>query len=103
MKLTIIPAVIFMSAFLFIASPAFAVSPPVQKIDVEGLVSIGKEELLDLLEIKAGEALDPHKVNEGIKRAFLKGIFNAIDVFASSERTEVRVLVEERDRIRKID
>ncbi len=85
-----------------IVRPALAASAPIQTIDVEGLVSISKEELLYLLDMKTGDVLDPIRLREGIKRAFLKGIFDDIEVYANAERTEVRVLVEERDRIRKI-
>lgn len=97
--------VLFHYAFLFDVSPSMAEAGPeraIKDIRVEGLSSIGREELLDLLEIKAGEVLDPLKVRTGIKRAFLKGIFEDIEVHADAERTEVRVLVKERDRIREI-
>ena len=90
-----------LALLLLMAVPAIAASP-VEKIEVEGLVSIGKEELLGLLDIKAGEALDPLKVREGIKRAFFKGIFNDIEVYANAARTEVKVVVVERDRIRSV-
>ena len=90
-------------AFLFlVAVPAIA-SQPIEKIEVEGLASISKEELLGLLDLKVGEVLDPLKVREGIKRAFFKGIFNDIEVYANAARTDVRVLVVERDRIRNVE
>jgi outer membrane protein insertion porin family len=86
-----------------LTSPAEAAREGVvEKISIEGLFSAGREEILDLLEIKTGEALDPLKVRNGIKRAFLKGIFDDIEVHSDAGRTEVRVFVKERDRIRKI-
>jgi len=85
-----------------IASPAIATPRSIEKIEIDGLSSISKRELLDLLDIKVGEVLDPAKVTTGIKRAFLKGIFEDIEVFADDERTQVRVLVTEKDRIRNI-
>lgn len=84
--------------------PADAETPgvTVKTIEVEGLSSIGSAELLDLLDMKAGEALDPAKVRTGIKRAFLKGIFDDIQVYADADRTDVRVIVKEKDFIRKV-
>jgi outer membrane protein insertion porin family len=71
-------------------------------ISVEGLCSVSREELLDLLDIKVGEVLDPGKVRTGIKRSFFKGIFDDIEVHADPYRTRVSILVKERERIRKI-
>lgn len=90
----------------FIAvTPLLADAAPervIENISIEGLSSISREELLDLLDVKVGEVLDPLKVRTGIKRAFLKGIFDDIEVYADGERSEVRILVKERDRIRRI-
>lgn len=79
------------------------------KIAVEGIYSISKEELLDLLDLKVGGALDPLKLRAGIKRAFTKGIFDDIEVYADAGGREqdidefsVRVMVKEKDIIGKI-
>jgi outer membrane protein insertion porin family len=94
---------LILGLLLFVACPAVAAAPVVGKIEVKGLVSIGKEELLGLLGIRTGDVLDPAAVREGIKRAFLKGIFNDIEVSANEARTEVQVVVQERDRIRNVE
>jgi len=75
----------------------------IKEISVEGLSSFGREELLDLLDMKVGEVLDPLKVRTGIKRAFLKGIFDDIEVFAGREGEEIRIIVKERERIREVN
>ncbi len=103
---SLFPFVLLHCAFLCaFASPVPADTVPdsrIQDISVEGLSSIGNEELLYLLGIKAGEVLDPQKVRKGIKRAFVKGIFEDIEVHADPDRTRVSILVKERERIRKI-
>ncbi len=87
---------------VFVVAPATAVPRIIEKIEVEGLSSISAEELLYLLDMKIGDVLDPPKVSGGIKRAFFKGIFEDIEVFADEEGAKVRVLVRERDRIAKV-
>lgn len=98
------PFVLF--ALIFAASsPLLADTVPeraIKEISVEGLSSIGRGELLDLLDIKVGEVLDPLKLRTGIKRAFLKGIFDDIEVYADGEGARLKVLVKERDRIREV-
>ena len=75
----------------------------VGKITVQGLHSAGREELLDMLGLKEGTQIDAAKVRTGIKRAFMKGIFENIAVDTNdSEPAEVMVMVQERDMIRKI-
>lgn len=74
---------------------------PVTSIDVEGLHSIRKEELLYLLDIEKGRVIDPERITNGIKRAFLKGIFDDIAVF-HEDNGRLRVVVKERDIIENI-
>jgi outer membrane protein insertion porin family len=91
---------------LAVSSLAVADTGPekvIREISVEGLSSFGREELLDLLDIKAGDVLDPLKIRTGIKRAFLKGIFDDIQVHADREGVDVRIVVKERDRIREVN
>lgn len=69
----------------------------VADVEVEGLHSIGQEELLYLLEIREGETIDGESVRRGIKRAFMKGIFEDIVVERDESREGfIRVKVEER-------
>jgi outer membrane protein insertion porin family len=73
------------------------------KIEIHGLYSIGKDELLDLLCFKDCKQIDSERIRRGIKRAFLKGIFEdiCIDV-TEGERPNVIINVKERDFIKKI-
>ncbi len=80
----------------------FAV-PVVETVDIAGLQSIGKDELLYLLDIVPGEPIDEGRVRDGIKRAFLKGIFDDIAVEVDDwERAAVRIRVREKPRVEKI-
>ena len=75
----------------------------VGEVDIEGLSSIGKGELLYLLDIQQGEKIGADSVREGIKRAFLKGIFEDISVEAGEgENAKVIIHVKEKDLVRKI-
>lgn len=75
----------------------------VEEVRVEGLSSIGEDELLYLLDIRPGEILEADIVRRGIKRAFLKGIFEEISVETALEDMRVVVVkVRERDFIRKV-
>lgn len=69
----------------------------VGKIKIKGLYSIKKEELLYLLDINAGEAIDKERLRLGIKRAFLKGIFDDISV-ETTEGDNISVLINVRER-----
>src|SRR4030043_41765 len=89
--------------FLFFILPLEALGSIVSEIEINGLSSIKKEELLYLLDIKVDGPIDPDKVREGIRRAFLKGIFEDISVEATDgEQVKVTITVTERDFINKI-
>ncbi|NWF99008.1 MAG: outer membrane protein assembly factor BamA [Nitrospirae bacterium] len=86
--------------FLFVT---YAHASIVSEVEVKGLSSIQKDELLYLLGIQVGENIDSDIVRKGIKRAFLKGIFDDISVSAEDgERVKVSILVKEKDSVRKI-
>lgn len=88
---------------LLFVSSIEASGPPIQKIDVEGLYSIEKEELLYLLNVKAGDVLSPLTVRNGIKRVFLKGIFEDISVEVDdADKSKVKIKVKERDIVKGI-
>jgi outer membrane protein insertion porin family len=100
------PFLLFISSsfvFLFFFLPLEDLGSIVSEIEINGLYSITKEELLYLLDIKVDGPTDPDKVREGIKRAFLKGIFEDISVEATDgEQVRVTITVTERDFINKI-
>lgn len=62
------------------SQPAAGEPLPVRHIEVTGLYSISKEELLYLLTLQTDKILKREALNRGIKRAFLKGIFDDIIV-----------------------
>jgi len=88
--------------YLFLsAMPAAAAT--VGTITVQGLHSASREELLDLLDLREGKQIDAEKVRAGIKRAFLKGIFDHIAIQTNDrEPADVMVMVQEKDRISKV-
>jgi outer membrane protein insertion porin family len=86
---------------IFTVSGAEAVV--VGEVEVKGLHSIGKDELLYLLDMRPGETIDAESVRLGIKRAFLKGIFEDISVETSGgEKTKVTINIKERNFIKDI-
>jgi outer membrane protein insertion porin family len=93
----------FLVLILLLLLPGSGETVVAGKIDISGLHSIGRDEFLDLMGFKTGEAIDGELVRKGIKRAFLKGIFEEIDVnVQDGENPDVIVRVRERDFIRKI-
>ncbi|MGO9611415.1 MAG: POTRA domain-containing protein, partial [Dissulfurispiraceae bacterium] len=73
-------------------------SQPIKDIEITGLYSISNEELLNLLNIKQGIPLDIASISTGIKRAFLKGIFEDLIIeTADTENTHIKILVKEKE------
>lgn len=99
-------AQVFGCLLLIILSTVFSAAAEglmVGEVEVYGLASMEKEELLYLLKIGPGEPIDAGIVRKGIKRAFLKGIFEDISVETMDEDNKrVIVRVKERDRVKKI-
>ncbi len=82
-------------------SPAHAAT--VGRIEITGLNSIEREEMLDLLGFREGAPIDTGIIRDAIKRTFRKGIFDDIRIIASdSDPSAVTVKVEEKDMIRKV-
>ncbi|WP_333653225.1 outer membrane protein assembly factor BamA [Dissulfurispira sp.] len=76
---------------------------PITSIKVSGLYSISEDELLYLLDINKGEVLNKTNVREGIKRAFLKGIFEDIIVESLDDaNTKITITVKEKNIIDSI-
>lgn len=89
---------------LIVMSPGQAGAVTAGKVDIRGLSSIGREEFLDILGIIPGGDIDKELVRNGIKRAFLKGLFDDIIVrVPDGEKPVVEVEVKERDFIEKIN
>lgn len=86
--------------FLLISHSEAAV---VSELQVNGLHSIAEDELLYILGIHPGGIIDKDSVRLGIKRAFLKGIFEDISIEAlGGENMKVVINVKERNRIEGI-
>ena len=99
----LLPLLSYFLLFYFSLFPLRASASIVNEIKITGLYSIEKGELLYLLDIKVGSPIDREKIREGIKRAFLKGIFDDISVeVAEGEQARVTVTVKERDFIDKV-
>jgi len=100
------PFLLFISTFIvfiFFFLPLKALGSIVSEIKINGLSSIKKDELLFLLDIKVDSPIDPDKAREGIKRAFLKGIFEDISVeVTDGEKVKVTITVRERVFINKV-
>lgn len=92
---------------IFAVYPVFAINEPsnivVREIDIEGLYSTTKDEIVELLGIKIGEPLNAIVLSKGIKLVFLKGIFEDIIVETDDkDATIVRIKIIERDVIKNI-
>ncbi|MBE0425982.1 MAG: outer membrane protein assembly factor BamA [Nitrospirae bacterium] len=75
----------------------------VSEIEIKGLYSIGKDELLYLLDIDRGKTINEESVRSGIKRAFLKGIFEDLSIETTGEEeVKVSIHVKERNVVNKI-
>lgn len=84
---------------LLFLSPVFAAgeSDPPERIKVVGLYSLSEEELLYLLDLDPEKELTAARIRTGIKRAFLKGIFEDISVeITGHEAPQIIVRVRER-------
>ena len=98
--------IVLISFFLFLIAyffPSEVTCETVAEIEINGLYSITKEELLYLLDIKPNSTIDREGIRHGIKRAFLKGIFEDISVETTDgEQAKVMITVKERDFIDKV-
>lgn len=73
------------------------------RIEIVGLHSVDREEMLDMLGFREGGSLDAEIIKVAIKRAFRKGIFDDISIEVSdSVPSVVTVTVREKDMIRKV-
>ncbi|HSW61824.1 MAG TPA: outer membrane protein assembly factor BamA [Dissulfurispiraceae bacterium] len=87
------------------ASPACSVEEPqtIASVAVEGLTAMRSDDLLSLLDIAQGKAFDAAKLRSGIKRAFMKGLFDDIRIERVQDRPlSLKVVVLERKKIGSI-
>ncbi|MDP2158803.1 MAG: POTRA domain-containing protein, partial [Nitrospirota bacterium] len=80
-----------------------AAAATVGRIDIVGLNSIDREEMLDMLGFREGGSVDAEIIRTAIKRAFRKGIFDNIFIETSDGvPSVVTVQVKKKDMIRKV-
>jgi len=83
--------------------PCEASGSVVSEVEIKGLHSLGKDELLYILDIKPGKSIDAESVRLGIKRAFLKEMFEDISVETiDGEKAKVIINVKEKNFIKNI-
>jgi len=78
---------------------------PVISIEVEGVRSVKPEVVISLMGIDLGQPYSPSAIREGIKRTFLKGVFEdiAVDVEVFQGGIRLRYLVKENVFVKEID
>lgn len=102
LKVQLLSLLIFLLYFFIPSSYAKAII--VSEIEIEGLYSINKDELLYLLDIEIGNEIDSETVKLGIKRAFLKDIFDDIEIqVTDEEKAKVFIKVKEKQLLKDIN
>jgi len=99
-------SIVFIASLLilFLFPLAAFAGIPIKEIEVNGLSSIQKDELIYLLCLEGKEELDPAALRQGLHRAFSKGIFDYIAVEEDEEvKGLIRITVIEKDVIREVD
>ncbi len=72
----------------------------IRGVQVNGLMTMDEDELLYMLGLQAGQSVTGDQVTQGIKRAFIKGIFNGLSV---DEQDGLFVVsVSERDLVERV-
>jgi outer membrane protein insertion porin family len=88
----------------FVARPSPCRAVTAGRVEIKGLHSLGEKEFLDMFGIRPGSEIDRERVSRAIKTAFLKGVFEDIQVeVPDGENPTVEVRVREKDLIRNID
>jgi outer membrane protein insertion porin family len=94
---------LYLCLFLFSSAVSAASAATVGRIEIHGLHSIEREEMLNMLGFKEGDSLDAKTIETAIKRSFRKGIFDSISIESSDDTPSlVTVQVREKEMIRKI-
>lgn len=96
--------ILFLTSYILLPTFSYA-SDVIKAIEVEGLSRISKKELISIICFKVGDVIDREVLKNGIRRAFLKGIF--FDVQAESvpykDGIKLRYSVKEIPLIEKIN
>ena len=87
----------FISIFLYFS---FSYAQEI-KISIEGLHSMEQKEFLYLLGLDKGKYIDPDVITEGIKRVFLKDIFD--DIVIEKKDKDIYIKVKEKPFIKSIN
>ena len=101
--LTLIFYCLLFTAYFLMFFTSEATGSVAGETEINGLYSIGKDELLYILDINPGKPIDEESVRLGIKRAFLKELFEDISVETiDGEKVKVIITVKERNFIKNI-
>jgi outer membrane protein insertion porin family len=101
---TFILCSLFLWPILLNYSSAAASDITVEDVHVEGLHSIDDEEIIYLIGIEKGIVVGPESIRRGIKRAFLKGIFQDISIETDDAREELLIVrVREKDIVAEVE
>lgn len=89
----LVQAMLLMVMLAVMTSPdaVFAVSGKITQIEIKGLTRIEDEELLGLINLRAGDEFDGSTLRDGIRRAFKKMIFLDIKVIAEPHDAGLRL------------
>lgn len=83
-------ALSLISIFIISVGSSFAKNKPL--IEINGLNSMTKDEFLYLLDLHESTSIDEKKIDEGIKRLFLKNFFEDISVERKDNQIKITVL-----------
>ncbi len=98
-----IPSFFIFLLFFFI-NTSYAKAFTVSEIEIEGLYSVNQDELLYLLDIEIGKEIDPETIKSGIKRSFLKDLFEDIEIYVTNgEKTKVLIKVKEKELLEDVN
>ncbi|WP_353685309.1 outer membrane protein assembly factor BamA [Thermodesulfovibrio sp. 3462-1] len=90
----------FVSIFILLFNFAYA-AEYIKKIEIEGLKSFSKEEFLYLMGVKENQSFTPEEITTGIKRLFLKDVFD--DIIVEYDQGIMKISVQEKPLIKKIE
>ncbi len=105
-KMFLMLGLLVLNIAFFPSSIVYAIEDGVmiKEIEVSGLNRISREELIYLLDLKAGQPLEKRKISAGLRRVFKKGVFLDIQVIAEpvSEGVRLKFVVKEVPVVNKV-